>query len=204
MPEKRGRFIVLEGIDGSGKSTQAELLAGRLFFHSKFNHVLLTREPYDSLEIRRRLKEENDPNSNADLMANLYIEDRRRHLSDLVAPNLEMGVHVVSDRYKHSTIAYQATQGLEMADLIDRHNGLLVPNMTIYVAVPVKVALLRSDGKEKKFENPEFQEKLAAKYDEAIERLRLIGEDIRIVDGQPSEEVVAEKVWENVKPILIG
>lgn len=194
---KMAKFIVFEGIDGCGKSTQAKLFAERLFDSNKLNHVLLTREPYNSEEIRSRLKAEDNPYSNAGLMADLYIEDRKKHLDNLVIPSLERGIYVVSDRYKMSTIAYQTTQGLYMDDLIKRHEGLLVPNITFFIDAPVYIAIKRCKGKDKKFEgNPDFQEKLRVNYFAATRELNSMRENIIFVDGAGSVEEISNWVWE--------
>lgn len=190
------KFIVFEGIDGCGKSTQAKLFAEKLFDYSKSNHVLLTREPYESEEIRTRLREE-EAYSNPELMAELFIQDRKSHLGDLIITILNKGIHVVSDRYKMSTIAYQATQGLDMGDLIKRHAGMLVPYITFLVDTPVDIAIERSGNIERKFEgNRPFQEKLRENYFIARKHLLSMGETVYVVDGTKSIDELSEDIWE--------
>jgi thymidylate kinase len=75
------KFFVLEGNEGVGKGEQMRRLAGNLFSYDKSVEVLLTREPWRSVEIRKRLVEEKDPYSNAELMTKLYLEDRKNHLN---------------------------------------------------------------------------------------------------------------------------
>src|SRR3989344_4059399 len=121
---KKGLFIAFEGIDGCGKSTQIKKFADYLFSKDKHNHVVLTRNPYKDTDIRGILRQDNDPLTQSDKLANLFIEDRRKHAKEIIIPNLEMGNFVVSDRYKLSTVAYQSAQGLNIQDLIKRHEGL--------------------------------------------------------------------------------
>ncbi len=79
---KRGKFIVIDGIDGSGKGSIAKMLAQYIFEKSKANHVFLTREPYHSqylAEIRQILKQSTDPKANAEKLAELFVNDRKDH-----------------------------------------------------------------------------------------------------------------------------
>ena len=198
----KGKFIVFDGIDGCGKGTQAVLFAGRLYSAGKSRHVLLTSEPWNSEEIRRRLRQETDPYSNSELMARLYIEDRRSHIAQLIILNTTRGVHVVSDRYKFSTIGYQTTQGLDMDDLIARHSGFLIPDITFFVDVPVEIATsrlaerARRESREPKFEQPEFQEKLRRNYQKAVGLHQKKGELIYTIDGNKPIEQVQAEIWQ--------
>ena len=184
---QKGRFIVFEGIDGSGKSTQAAYFAETLFLSDKRNTVVLTREPYDPeniREIRQRLRQETDARANAEKMAELYIADRKKHVAELISPQLAAGVHVVSDRYELSTIAYQSAQGLDIEDLFLRHQELPVPDLTFFIDVPVEVAFQRTDRQEGKFEQLEFQKELREKYFRAIKRAEQKGQKIIIIDAK--------------------
>lgn len=105
---KKGYFITLEGIDGCGKSTQAKLLHQRL--KEMGYQVLLTREPGGTVlaeEIRRVIltpgKEELDPL--AEIL--LYAASRAQHVNGLIRPALEVGEMVISERFVHSSLAYQ-------------------------------------------------------------------------------------------------
>ncbi len=195
-------FTVFEGIDGSGSSTQARIFTGNLFDASKSNHILLTREPFDSEEIRRRLREEKDSYANAELMAKLFFDDRRSHVNLLIRPRLTLGMpHIVSDRYSLSTIAYQSTQGLDMDELIKDHRFFPRPDITYFIDVAEEEAMRRiAKGKrqeEPKFEQIEFQKKLRVNYLEAIEKLTEQGEPIKVINGTPKIETVAKNVWDD-------
>ena len=187
MPaEKRNQFIVFEGIDGSGKTTQAKLFATYLFEESKYNSVILTREPYKSREIRQIIAKDNGAYSRAEKLAKLFIQDRQEH-AKIISFLLEEGIYIVSDRYKLSTIAYQSTQGLDIQELIERHDEMPVPDLTFIIDVPVELALERmkqtKEGREQKFEaNLEFQRKLRETYSRFPLLLR--GEEIIVVDGR--------------------
>lgn len=108
MNQKRGMFIAFEGIDGSGKSTQIKKFVLYLFDRDKHNHIVLTRNPYKDMNIRAILRADDDAMSQAEKLADLFIEDRRIFVEELVKPALEKGHTVITDRFKLATISYQA------------------------------------------------------------------------------------------------
>ncbi|MEK6886167.1 MAG: dTMP kinase [Nanoarchaeota archaeon] len=198
---KRGLFITFEGIDGCGKSTQAKMLADYIFGLNKYNHVLKTREPYKNQDIRKILQNEEDPYSQARKLAEMFIGDRQRHVKELIAPTLNTGTHVISDRYSLSTLSYQQTQGMELNELVKMHSGLPIPDLTYIVNVPVKVATerMKKDGErkeEQKFEKDiDFIEKLRQKYLELPWKLH--NHNVVVIDGTKTPEEIFEK---QIKP----
>jgi thymidylate synthase len=201
----KNKFIVFEGIDGCGKSTQFELLAKYLFSLDKHIHLIMTREPYKNLEIREILRSDSNPLTRADKLAELFIEDRKKHVEEVIEPSLKNGLFVLSDRYKLSTIAYQSTQGLLMEDLIKKHSGLNIPDATFIIDVPAEVAAERMQ-KEKgrighKFEaNKEFLEKTRRQFLKAKEMLK--DEKIFVLDGTKTKEDVFSEVKKIVDEII--
>src|SRR3989338_5252182 len=142
----KGRFIVLEGIDGAGKSIQCRKLASYLFEKSKENKIFLTREPTHSRygnKIRKMLKEETNPKENAEIYLGLFLKDRKHHLKNYIMPLLKKGCIIMSDRYKYSTITYQQAQGLDFNLIVDKHKNLLVPDLVIIIDVPVDIVFER-------------------------------------------------------------
>jgi len=139
----RGRLIALEGIDGSGKSTQAHALAGAL-------GARLTFEP-GATPIGARLRElllapdASPPSPRAEAL--LMAADRAEHVALVLEPALDAGEWVVSDRYAGSTVAYQGYgQGLDPAalgELIRWATGGLAADLSIFVDVSVDVAAAR-------------------------------------------------------------
>ena len=191
----RGLFIAFEGIDGCGKGTQAKMFHSSLWDMNKSNHVILTREPYNSEEIRDILRKEESAYKDAHKLADLFIKDREKHIDELVLPNIERGIHVVTDRYSLSTIAYQSAQGLDMDELIERHEGLLHPDITFLIDVPVYVAFQRSTKEEQKFEGDyEFQSSVHANYQEAARKLAK-HHKIELIEGRGGIDKVADDVW---------
>jgi dTMP kinase len=208
---KRGLFIVFEGIDGCGKGTQVKLFHGYLFDASKYHHILCTREPFMSREIRTIMQQDSDAYAQPEKCAELFIGDRQRHVDELIIPHLNRGEGfiVVCDRYKYSTIAYQSTQGLDVHGLIAKHRDMPVPDLTFIVDVPVEVAVerMKKDAeregeREHKFESDtEFMEKLRRNYLGLKELLP--NERIVIIDGNKvpfevhREIVRAYEGWSN-------
>jgi dTMP kinase len=207
MERKRGKFIVFDGLDCSGKGSQAKKLHNYLFDKDKRNHVLLTREPYYSVyydEIRKILKESKNPRDNAERLAELFVADRKEHVW-FIERDLAAGIYVVCDRYKYSTLAYQQTQGVSLQRLIVMHEGVLVPDLVIILDVPAEVAIKRlafDKGREYKevFEEREFQEQLRNNF-LALPN-QLLEENIVIIDGDRSFEEVFEDIKNEVNKIL--
>lgn len=204
---KKGKFIVIDGLDGCGKGTQAKLLANYIFDRDKKNHIFITREPYNSehyAEIRRLLKEGVNPEDNAELLAELFVKDRRAH-AELISSFLNRGIHIVCDRYKYSTFAYQQAQGIALEKLIEMHKGILTPDLAIILDVLVDVILKRivKDGNrdyKEVFEQKDFQEKLREIF--LSLPAALPNEKIVFIDGNKSVAEVFKSIKEIVTPHL--
>jgi dTMP kinase len=164
---ERGRFIALEGLDGSGKTTQARLLAEAV-------GALLTAEP-GATELGTRLRalllDPASPPVSMRAEALLLAADRAQHVTEVVAPALEAGRWVVSDRFSGSTLAYQGFgRGLDI-DELRRLAGWasdgLTPDLTVLVDVPVEEARRRRrPGTADRLERlgDAFQERVRAGY----------------------------------------
>lgn len=138
----QGLFITFEGIEASGKSTQAEALA-RAFG----DRALLTREP-GGTTLGRRVREillDATTTPIPDVEALLFLADRAQHLDEVVRPALAERRVVISDRYQDSSLAYQSVgRGVgEMVPAVFRYIGGLTPDLTILIDLEVEVALER-------------------------------------------------------------
>jgi dTMP kinase len=153
-------FIVFEGIDGSGKTTQAKMLADRLAEAGV--PVLLTAEPSDSpagLAIKSmttRLPAEEE--------ARLFTEDRRDHVQHVIKPALKKGCTVVCDRYVYSSVAYQGARGIDAREIISANSEFApAADITFLLEIPVEEALSRIAGKRPEGFSPfELKEDLMA------------------------------------------
>lgn len=192
----RGLFITFEGIDGCGKSTQVRRLAQHILELSKYNHVLITREPYNDTKIREILQQDEDPYSQAKKLAQMFVEDRKLHVKNIISENIRKGMFVISDRYSFSTLAYQQTQGVPINELLKMHKGLPIPDIIFVIDVPAEVAMKRMKKDtvrkaEHKFEkNIKFIKKLRLKY---FELANLPNHKVILIDGRKSPEEIFEK-----------
>jgi dTMP kinase len=146
-PSPRALFLVLEGIDGSGTTTQLDLLTGHL--RARGRRVLPTREPSGG-PIGRLLRAillgqhdpVGDPAVDGRAMALLFAADRRDHLVREIEPALAAGSDVVSDRYVLSSLAYQPIEA-DRSWVERLADGIRMPDLTILLDVPIAVAAER-------------------------------------------------------------
>lgn len=141
------RFITFEGIDGSGKSTQARLLAEHL--RADGRDVVLTREPGGSPgaeEIRRLLLTGNPDRWSAETEILLFTAARRDHLEKTVQPALDAGQTVISDRFADSTRVYQGATRGDLRHMVDQLHSLMIgrePDLTFVIDMDPATALRR-------------------------------------------------------------
>ena len=145
-------FISLEGIDGSGKSTQARLLAQHL--RARGHEVVLTREPGGSPgaeEIRRLLVEGRGERWSPEAELLLFNAARRDHLERTIRPALARGVVVVSDRFADSSRVYQGAARGDLRPLVDSLHALVIgvePDLTLVIDLDPAQALARTSMRE--------------------------------------------------------
>ena len=154
-----GRFLSFEGIDGSGKSTQARLLAQSL--RDAGHAVTLTREPGGSpgAEDIRRLVLEGDPDRwSAETEILLFTAARRDHLEKTIRPALDQGTIVITDRFADSTRVYQGITRGDLRSTVDRLHDLMIgtePDLTLLIDIDPATGLSRAvarQGSEQRFE----------------------------------------------------
>lgn len=191
-------FVSLEGIDGSGKSTQAKLLAEALG-----PETLLIREP-GGTEAAERIRELlADPGVELDPLAELllFLAARADLTARAIRPALEAGRDVVSDRFADSSVAYQgAARGLgvgETISLTDAATEGLWPDLTVLLRVDPEVGLGRADGDDRfESEGLELQRAVAEAYEEIAQ---IASDRVAVVDGAGTVEEVHERVMEAVR-----
>jgi dTMP kinase len=200
-----GRFIALEGIDGSGKSTQARLLAEAL--EARGLSVAATREPGGTLlgERVREILLSGEPGALTPVAeATLFAAARAELVARVVRPALEAGDWVVTDRFLDSSLAYQgAARGMGI-DLVLEINRLAVdgclPDLSVVVDVPVAVAAGRRCASPDRIEaeGDGFQQRVADGYRELARRFP---ERVRLVPGEGSVEEVHRAVLDAVEAV---
>lgn len=188
---KRGFFIVLEGIDGAGTTTQVKALYTTL--KSRKIPCLKTCEPSPGVigkYIKKLLKERK---ANPAELALLFAADRLDHLIKTIFPALEKGIWVISDRYRLSSMAYQSLDfDLEWVTQINRHAP--PPHLTILLDLPVDIALERVEkrgGRREFFEHKRKLEKIRENY-LALARRKEEGEVFILNGAQPKKSLTAE------------
>ncbi len=204
MKGERGLFIVFEGIDRSGKSTHVHYLAKHIQDLDKYNNVLLTHEPWRSEDIKRKLEYDADAYSDGLKMAELFTQDRRDHVNNLILPNLEQGVYVICDRFKASTCAYQSAQGIQTEKLFEMQSKIkIVPDITFLLDIDPETALKRGSGKTEKFEKVGFLGRVRDQYLTIVELSKcnnnvrdVFGEMIVINSDQSVEDVDRDLIKE--------
>jgi len=193
-------FITFEGPDGSGKTTQARLLAERL--REQRYEVVLTREPGGSDigdQIRAVLHDLRNTAMDARTEILLYSASRAQHVAQLIRPALAAGKIVISDRYADSTLAYQGygrELDLETLRTVTAFaTGGLVPDLTLYLDIPPQEGLQRrrlggDEWNRLDAEALEFHQRVRAGF---LELVRLEPERWVVIDSTHSiEEVQAE------------
>lgn len=191
-------FISLEGIDGSGKSTQAKLLA-----EAFGTETLLIREP-GGTEAAERIRELlADPGVELDQFAELllFLAARADLTARVIRPALEAGRDVVADRFADSSVAYQgAARGLgvgEVISLTDNASDGLWPDLTVLLRVDPEVGVERADGGDRfESEGLELQRAVAQAYEEIA---KIASDRVVVIDGSGSVEEVHERVLDAVR-----
>ncbi|MGK2871138.1 MAG: dTMP kinase [Alphaproteobacteria bacterium] len=203
MPPSPGKFITLEGGEGTGKSTQARLLQAAL--RQRGLDVALTREPGGApgAELIRKLLVEGDA-ARWDAMSEalLLFAARRVHLRETIIPALNRGEWVVCDRFTDSTFAYQGDAGGLGRGAIERLSAIAlgkdspVPDVTLVLDIPVELGLARANsrgGTENRFESlgTEFHQHLRDSFLQIAK-----SEPVRcaLIDATPAPEVVADAI----------
>ncbi|MDI6799599.1 MAG: dTMP kinase [Actinomycetota bacterium] len=195
----RGTFITLEGIEGSGKTTQLGLLEE--FLKSKGFDVLATREPGGTRignKIRDIILSEDSAELNDRAEVLLCLASRAQHIAEVVAPALEEGKIVISDRYVDSTIAYQGFgRGLSLEKLLDMNRWTtqdLNPHLTIVLNLPLEEGLGRARAKGADRFEGESLEFHGRVQDGFMKLAQLFDDRCCVVDGSGSKEEVHQRV----------
>ncbi len=197
-------FIVLDGIDGCGKSTQAALLAGRITALGRA--VCHLREPGSTAlgEALRELLLGGAMRVSPEVETLLFTAARRQLVDERVLPALERGEVVICERYDPSTYAYQAFgSGLDpdrLRRLLAEWVGTLPERAVVLDVAPDRAAARRRGRTEDRIEarGLEYQERVAQGFRRFVEETPYAV----LVDGEGEVEEVAERIWEEVRGVL--
>lgn len=156
----KGKLIVLEGADGTGKSTHARLLSEHLL--ARGYNTVVTEEPTKG-EIGGFIRSvlSGKKKVSPEALALLFTADRAEHIENVIKPAIESGKIVITDRYYYSTVAYQSVQGLSQKWLSEINSFAIEPDIVIALEIESKEALSRMNRETKEvFEYLDFQEKV--------------------------------------------
>jgi dTMP kinase len=201
---RRGRFVVLEGLDGAGTTTQAARLAESL--RRAGHRVVLTREPSDGplgVVLRQALQGRLPTGLSDAALALLFAADRLDHLATTVEPGVDAGAVVVSDRYVLSSFAYQGrVLDRKWVEALNAHAW--APDLTLFLEVRPRVAATRRrlrGGKKERFDDARTQGGVARAYDAVMTR-HARRHHVRRLDGERPVQVVADLVQAAVARLL--
>jgi dTMP kinase len=203
-----GTFISFEGIDGSGKSTQARTLADHL--RANGHDVVLTREPGGSAgaEEIRALVLQGDPDRwSAETELLLFTAARRDHMERVILPALAAGKTVICDRFADSTRMYQGLSRGDLRGTVDALHSLMIgrePDLTILIDLDPDQGLARAKGRhghEERFEDfgSGLQRRMRAGFLGLAEEFK---DRFRVIDGARAIEVVAMDVTQTAQTYL--
>jgi len=189
----QGKFIVIEGLDGSGQSTQAELLKD--FLTKKSFKVILTKEPTLDSEAGKKIRKilDKELKLNPEELQELFTRDRKEHLKSLIIPALKEGKIVISDRYFFSTFAYGVADSLDLDWLIKINNEFLLPDLTFFLKVRPEICIQRIKKRGegiKLFEKKEKLEKVWQTYEILPKRF----ENVYMIEGEKNKEEVFSQI----------
>ncbi len=204
------KFIVFEGIDGAGKTTQIKLLRDALA--SRGIECYVTAEPTDmpsGKKIREALS--GRVQVTCAQMADMFATDRVIHNKDSVQGidvMLESGKTVISDRYYYSSLAYQGAElGFEAVAKLNLENpDIRMPDICIFLDLSPEKSLerigKRADTPTEIYENYDYLEKTRRMFFDVFERIKSRGERVEIIDASGSAEEIAEKILEKVLSVF--
>lgn len=191
------KFIVFEGLDGSGQSTQADFL--KKFLLKKGIKVVLTKEPTRNSKAGKKIEKILGEEIRAEPkeLQKLFAEDRKWHLENVIKPALKANKWVISDRYFFSSFAYGAAEGLNLNWLIKINKGFLYPDLVFLLNVDPRICLKRIEKrgiKKTLFEKKEKLEKIFKIYKTFPNRFR----NFVVINGEKTKREVFRDVKEVV------
>lgn len=204
------KFIVFEGIDGAGKTTQIKLLRDKLA--ARGIECYITAEPTDmpSGKLIREALSGRVKTTTAE-MADMFARDRVIHNKDMekgIGSHLERGICVISDRYYYSSLAYQGSElGFETVAALNLDNpDIRTPDICLFLDLSPEKSLerigKRADTPTEIYENYDYLEKTRKMFFDVFNRLRARGEHIEIIDASGSAEEISDKIIDCVLPLF--
>jgi dTMP kinase len=197
---KKGILVVLEGIDGSGKTTQARSLLRRLRYRGY--KAVFFREPTRGKwgrEVKRLAARADSLTPDEEL--DLFVRDRRDNVAKNLVPALDAGKVVVLDRYYFSTIAYQGAKGIDTGKIRRMNEAFAVrPDLVVVLDVDARAGLARIRGRKTRdelFEREDYLVRVARIF------RGFAGPEFVHLDGRSDRRAVGRAIWSRVAPLLL-
>lgn len=197
----RGLLVALCGIDGSGKITQQKLLGA--WFTRRGHQVLLTAQPTQAYRQDPRVRTYLNDGETCDMrtLALLSAADRRWHAQSVVQPAMAEGVHVVTDRYPYSALAYFTVRGLDAGYVRALNAPLPEPDVTVFLDLPPEAAVRRVAARDG--ELAKYEERSAGILQEVRDAFRaVLPAEALVVDATQASETVHHQVVRRVEGYL--
>ena len=199
MQRRNGLFIVFDGLNGGGKTTQMNKLAD--YLRSVGVEVHTTKNPWSS-RWGTKLREEAAAGRRLPMEAELghFLLDRKEWVEQILSPALDFGWVVLCDRYYYSTVAYQSARGYDAKTLLDVQQAMFpVPDLALHICVPVSLAQqrLRQRGDElDAYDNADTDVRIKQAFDQ------IKSPQWKTIDGTKDEDTVHFEIWDLVKQML--
>lgn len=211
---EKGKFIVLEGLDGSGQTTQANLLT-KWILEKRSQYAYYTKEPTDGplglmlrLFLSKRLYAAPHNGTGAlprrpdeVTMALCFAADRADHIHNEIAPKLKDGVHVIADRYYHSSLAYQSVDA-ELPWIREINKNIIRPDLTLFLDVTPAICMKRMLSQRwhvELYEDIDTLEKVRKNFLLTLEKSKAEGERVEQINGNQSPKDVHRDIVQAVK-----
>ncbi len=199
-----GKFIVIEGLDGSGQTTQVKLL--KEYLESKGLGVITTKEPTQPIEgayyssVAQEIKDVLDKvkTKEAKAFQEMFAQDRKEHLDNQIIPALKQGQWVICDRYAFSSFAYGTAHGNDMDFLMSLNEKFLMPDYVFLLKVSPQTCMQRVVRRNEGIKFFEVEEKLAntwKQYEEVVKRFP----EINVINGEETIENVHQEIIKLMK-----
>lgn len=199
-----GKFIVIEGLDGSGQTTQVKLL--KEYLESKGLEVITTKEPTQPIEgayyssVAQEIKDVLDKvkTKEAKAFQEMFAQDRKEHLDNQIIPALKQGSWVICDRYAFSSFAYGTAHGNDMDFLMSLNEKFLMPDYVFLLKVSPQTCMQRVVRRNEGIKFFEVEEKLAntwKQYEEVVKRFP----EINVINGEETIENVHQEIIKLLK-----
>jgi len=193
-----GKFIAFEGLDGSGQTTQANLL--KEHFQKKGCKAILTKEPTSLSKFGKKIRKilGKEVAVSGKQLQQLFAKDRNWHQNKIIIPQLKKGTTVINDRSQFSSFAFGAANGIDLGYLIELNKEFIQPDLVFLLKTSPKTSIQRIDQRgEKKtlFEREQQLSKVWKVFEKLPERFP----NIVVLNGENTIKKIHKQVWQIIQ-----